>query len=158
MSDIIIIAPHPDDEIIGCYGVLEKYHNERKIAVIYGPDCENERKEEMTKLKNYYSCHQAVQNIVPQYLVQKENTFFFPDPVNEIHPDHRKWGIIGEDLARRGLDVIFYTIQMNVPYIHKINDPNNKESILNDVYPSQKSLWEYEKKYILFEGYCKWIF
>jgi ribosomal protein S24E len=58
------------------------------------------------------------------------------------------------------MNVIFYTINKLTPYIQELNSTQitGKEELLNKVYSSQKSLWEYEKKYILFEGYCKWIF
>ena len=158
MGDIVIIAPHGDDEVIGCFDVLEKYKDNTRIAIVYGPEMDNQRREETLKLREYYSCHLIVQNIVPQYLVQKENKFYFPNPTNEMHPDHRKWAQEGEVLARNGLDVTFYTIQMNVPYIYKVENRDKKEEILNYVYSSQSDLWKYDKKYILFEGYCKWIF
>lgn len=158
MGDVVIIAPHGDDEVIGCFDVLEKYNENNKIAIVYGPDMENHRKEELLKLKEYYSCLQLIQNIVPQHLVQMENKFYFPNPTDEMHPDHRKWAQVGEGLARNGLDVTFYTIQMNVPYIYKVENPDKKLEVLNYVYPSQNELWNNDKKYILFEGYCKWVF
>jgi hypothetical protein len=47
---------------------------------------------------------------------------------------------------------------MTAPYIKEVEKPEEKEELLNKVYPDQKDLWKYEKKYVLFEGYCKWIF
>jgi len=154
----LIIAPHPDDEIIGCYEILERESN---ILVLYSSDVDVHRKEEALKLKDEIQNvkGQLFQNsIPPPFLSKKETTtFYFPDPVNEIHPTHRAWGINGESLARSGFDVIFYTTIMNVPYIHEVNS-DKKESLLNKIYSSQKSLWEYEKKFVLFEGRCKWLF
>ena len=66
--------------------------------------------------------------------------------------------MMGESMARQGLDVLFYTTQMNVPYIREVQDSGAKKVLLNSVYFGQSSLWEYEHKYFLFEGYCKWIF
>ena len=82
----------------------------------------------------------------------------FPDPVYENHPLHRQYGMMGESMARQGLDVTFYTTQMNAPYIREVKDSAAKKSLLNTVYFGQSSLWEYDHKYFLFEGYCKWIF
>ena len=127
---------------------------------MYTADVENRRREEALELREHMENIklQTFQVSIPPPTLSDPNvTFYFPDPVNEIHPEHRAWGMYGEGLARAGHDVIFYTTIMNVPYIHEVTD-KNKETLLNTIYPSQKSLWEYEKKYVLFEGRCKWIF
>ena len=97
-------------------------------------------------------------NTIPSSLLNYNTVYYFPDPISEVHPLHRQYGNMGEAMARSGYDVIFYTTLMNVPYIHEVKDSKGKEELLNKVYPTQKSLWEYEKKFILFEGRIKWIF
>lgn len=156
-KELIIIAPHPDDEIIGCYEKLtEKGANP---IIIYGPETEQKRREEALKLKDFVDVKvQLFLANIPPNLLDTDNTYMFPNPVDEIHPLHRQYGMMGESMARQGLDVLFYTTQMNVPYIREIQDPGAKKSLLNSVYFGQSSLWEYEHKYFLFEGYCKWIF
>ena len=169
MSELIIIAPHPDDELIGCWEVLKK--EEKSPIIIYTEDVNDKRREETLELKKHYTIKaQFFLKSIPPNLLQPENTFYFPDPIYETHPAHRVQGSVGESLARSGLDVIFYSTNMTAPYIHEIKIPlkelfaqkntylNPKEEILNEVYPSQKDLWKHEKKYILFEGRCKWIF
>lgn len=152
----VIIAPHPDDEIIGCYEVLKKPIS---TIIIYSGNTDAKRRKEVGKLLEFIDVKaQMFQMTVPTYLLDQNTTFYFPDPIYETHPSHREFGMIGEQMARQGLDVIFYTTNMTAPYIHETKEPDKKEELLNKVYPSQKSLWEYEKKYILFEGYCKWIF
>lgn len=158
--ETIIIAPHPDDEIIGCFEIL--CDMKKSITIIYSAEINSDRRNEaltLRKFKNNVKAQMFHNSIPPPLLsLPKEHvTFYFPDPINEIHPAHRGWGFIGESLAREGRDVVFYTTLMNVPYIHEVNEPL-KEELLNSVYPSQKSLWEYEKKFILFEGRCKWMF
>lgn len=152
----VIIAPHPDDEIIGCYEILK---NESSI-IIYDGETESNRREQAMKLKevNEKITAQMFQLNVPSNLLNQDVTFYFPDPVYELHPLHRRWGALGEQLARGKFDVIFYTTNMNTPYIHEVEDPSMKEDILNKVYPDQKTLWEYDKKYVLFEGRTKWLF
>jgi len=84
--------------------------------------------------------------------------FFFPDPVYEFHPEHRKWGQVGERFLRAlKHTVVFYTINMMPPYIHEIKDPGDKQKNLNEIYFYKKTLWEYDHKYFLFEGYNQWI-
>ena len=153
----IIIAPHPDDEIIGTYEILKMKKN---IIIIYSANIDTFRIEESLKLKEYIEGVkvQLFQDNIPMVLMEKKNKFYYPDPVNEIHPKHRELGMTGEMYARSGFDVTFYSTVMNAPYIHEVEKPDEKEDLLNKVYPSQSSLWKYEKKYILFEGYCKWIF
>lgn len=149
----VIIAPHPDDEIIGNFEVLIK----EKPIIIYTGQIDQTRKEEALNLKKYTNIGvQLFLYSIPTPFLNKEATLYFPDPIYETHPDHREWGNIGEQYLRQGLNVIFYTINMNAPYIHKV-EWKEKEELLNKVYPSQKSLWEYEKKYILFEGRSKWL-
>ena len=155
--DTIIIAPHPDDEIIGCFEVLKK---EKNIVIVYHSSSEQARRDEALALKEKYSNVkvQMFQNSIPTPLIKQSNKFYFPDPIYETHPLHRELGMAWELFARNGFDVTFYNTIMNAPYIHEVNNWQVKELRLNEIYPSQKSLWEYEKKYVLFEGYCKWIF
>lgn len=156
----VIIAPHPDDEIIGNYEILEDRKN---ITVMYSNVLDMKRKEEAERLKLYFpninlhfSHHGTYENIHISD-PNKEKTYYFPDPIYEIHPDHRRLGAIGEILLRKGYNVIFYSVNMNAPYIHEVKSASIKEKLLNEIYPSQKSLWEFEKKFILFEGRVKWL-
>ena len=150
----VIIAPHPDDEIIGCYEILVK----ENPVIIYVGDIENERREEALKLKNYTNISmQLFLNSVPPPFLNDKVTLYFPDPSTETHPKHRMWGAIGEQILRQGINVIFYTINMNVPYIHNVKEWKKKLELLDKVYPSQKDLWKFDKKYVLFEGRNKWI-
>jgi len=153
-----IIAPHPDDEIIGCYEIINNPAN--SIAIMYPGEVEQRRKEEALKLREHrgnVSIQMFQLSIPPPMLTDPNITFYFPDPIYEVHPEHRAWGFVGEGMARGGYDVVFYSTLMNTPYIHEA-DNEYKETLLDLVYPSQKSLWKYEKKFILFEGRCKWLF
>ena len=154
MSETVIIAPHCDDEIIGAY----KYLVNNNPIIIYDADMPHERKQEALKLKEHVKIKvQLFQKDFPTHLASN-STILAPDPYFEIHPSHRRWAFIAEQWARAGANVIFYNTIMNAPYIHECKNPYDKERLLNLIYPSQKSLWEYEKKYILFEGYNQWIF
>lgn len=156
MSEIVIVAPHPDDEIIGCYEVLKEGKNP---IIIYGGDTDYDRREEVKTLRKFFDIKvQMFQNSIPPNLLQAENKFYFPDPSYETHPLHRAHGFQGEGLARGGFDVIFYSTIMNAPYIHEVEDPKDKKMFLESCYPSQSDLWKYDHKYFLFEGRTKWMF
>lgn len=162
MSDeknkIVIIAPHCDDELIGCFEIIEKNNDNNPPIIIYVGNPSEERRQEALKLKEHTNIQiQMFCQSVPPIFLNPSTTFYFCDPYFEIHPLHRLWGSQGENYLRQGLDVIFYNTTMTAPYIRETKDPQKKEELLNKVYPSQKSLWTYEKKYFLFEGYNKWI-
>jgi hypothetical protein len=131
----------------------------KKPIIIYSADIDADRRETVLKLKEHVDCKlQLFQQTVPQTFLSKENTFYMPDPIYETHPKHREWGFLGESLARNGFNVVFYNTNMTAPYIYEVQEPDKKEELLNKVYPDQADLWKYEKKYVLFEGYNKWIF
>lgn len=151
----VIIAPHPDDEIIGLYQIMDLY----KTVVVYIGTYDNNRRERSIKLKEHFKIiGQFWVPDIPPSLIDTETTIYAPDPAYENHPEHRKWGMYCENMLRRGnCKVVFYTTNMNAPYIFDVKEPNKKREILETVYPDQKSLWEYDHKYFLFEGYTKWM-
>lgn len=156
-KETIIIAPHPDDEIIGCYSVL--INKEISPIIIYTADVDNERRKEATNLKKFlpHIKAQLFQKEIPLALQNPFATIYTPDPSTEIHPEHRRIGAICETILRQGMDVIFYTTNMNVPYLYEVPTWRDKRNLLNKTYPSQKTLWSTDFRYFLFEGYCKWM-
>ena len=156
-NEYVIVSPHGDDELIGNYSaiVIKKINP----IIIYTSDMDEERKTEILQLPKFIDVKaQLFCKEVPSNLLSPNSILFFPDPINEIHPEHRRCGARGEEFARRGLNVIFYSTNMNVPWIREIEDFKKKRHLLEKVYPSQKSLWKTEFKYLLYEAHQKWIF
>jgi len=166
----IIFAPHPDDEIIGCYEVLDR----SDCLVVYTTAVPSERLEEAKMLASIMPNHiikfkigmsQLEDVIVP--LLQEDieiESLYFPDPYWELHPEHRDLGSVGYRIWKnstrgKGFDIIFYSTNMNSPYIHELSnaDKVRKEYLLNTAYMSQKDLWMYEKKYVFLEGRVKYM-
>jgi hypothetical protein len=158
MSDknIIIVAPHPDDEVIGTYEVLKSY----KTFIVYDAINPQKRREEAARLRDKFdiSAQVYMNTVPPHWLAMKNTVLFFPDPLYERHPLHRQWGSMGEMLARAGQKVVFYNTIMNAPYIHEVENPTEKQDVLDEYFVSQKNMWKYEHKYFLFEGYNSWLF
>ena len=153
----IIIAPHCDDEVIGTYEILKSNDD---TVIVYSTCNNDKRMKHAKKLKKFFSKirGQIRSDSVPNYLLNHDYTYFAPDPSTEVHPLHREWGFRLEKMARNGYNVIFYTTLMNTPYIHEVTTWQDKQRILNRVYPDQKDLWKFDHKYFLFEGYTQWIF
>ena len=145
----IIVAPHADDEIIGCYELLER----GVVARVLFPN--DEILTEASDSSDHFMFGRSLFEDHDFY--SGAYTYLFPDPIHETHPDHRKYGHLGEELLREGRPVIFYSVNMLAPYIHKVSAKESKLKCLNMLYPHKSSLWECDYKYFLFEGYTKWI-
>ena len=117
-SEVIIIAPHPDDEIIGCYSILT--NKDISPVVIYTENVSNERREEALKLKDFVPNLkvQLFQKSIPGHLLSPYNTYYFPDPIHEFHPAHRMSGSIGENFLRE----MKYNTPFNGEVRYKISD------------------------------------
>jgi len=154
-KNIIIIAPHPDDEIIGAYEVMKDH----QTMILYDASTPQLRREEALKLKDSFDISAQIfqANIPPPWYKLENVIFFFPDPVYETHPLHRQWGYMGEMMARTGQQVVFYNTIMNAPYIHEVEDFHQKKEAL-EVFGSQKNMWAWDHKYFLFEGYNSWVY
>ena len=155
-NETIIYAPHPDDEIIGCYEILQ----DPSISpiIIYHPDSSQDRKEEALKLKDHSNVKiQLFMHSIPTDLIDPTNKYFFPHPIYELNPTHREKGNVGEALLRSGYDVTFYSTEMNCPFKYECKTSDKKRELLNLIYPSQMDLWRYDYKYWLFSAYDKWI-
>lgn len=161
----VIFAPHPDDEIIGCYEILNEA---KEVTVIHHMKVSEKRLNEIHTLPKYLINVKVQLSIKPpdevitDMIVDGINveTIYFPDPYWELHPEHKDLGNEGYKLWKNTqLDIVFYSTNMNTPYLHELGDihKKRKENILNAVYPSQADLWKYEKKYIFFEGRIKYL-
>ncbi len=145
------MAPHADDEIIGCYELLASglVH-----TVVYGTE---EAMNEAVECAEHFDFKATCAEDYDFDIIFDKHILVFPDPYFEQHPEHRKWGAIGEALLREGREVQFYTTNMNAPYIHEVELSGKKKSSLNEFYSKKSSLWKFDHRYWLFEGRVQWI-
>jgi hypothetical protein len=148
MRKYVIVAPHADDEIIGCYsflaaGLVDSVMFQARAAM-----------EEAIPSSEHFGFN--IKSI-EDFKDDRTKIFLFPDPTYETHPDHRELGSIGEGFLRGGEAVIFYNTNMLAPYIHEVSLAAFKRKCLDTLYPNKKDLWTYEHKYFLFEGYTRWL-
>jgi len=148
MDKHIIIAPHADDEIIGCFEVLLSQKN---VFVAF-PNMETMEEARISEntfaftpllFKNIDFLNKTDSNII----------YHFPDPAFELHPLHKHFGSLGRSFGDAGLKIVYYSTNMNSPYIREVKSPNEKRNALNICYKEKTSLWEYEHKYFLFESH-----
>lgn len=153
----IIMAPHADDELIGCFTLLDQ--GTVHMVLVAG---EKVRKEMYACADHYNFQIKLVdeRNVYNFAVYARElgGNIYFPDPIYEWHPEHRFWGTQGEKVMRGGQDnVCFYSVQMAAPYIRESLDPDKKRQKLDVLYMQKKDLWKYDHKYFLFEGQYKWL-
>jgi len=146
---ICIIAPHPDDEIIGCSRL---FMSKSVDTVLYISDGATILR--LEELENF-CCSLGVKNdfcssddLLKHLKKYKKYRIFVPS-AKDHHPLHRK--INGMTI---GMSRGIYSIDMNTEYVKELSEEDKKIKLewLNKYYPSQKSLWENDWKYFMFEG------
>lgn len=157
----IILAPHADDEVIGCSTLLDK-----DTIVYYTYPMADKRKQEAEELADKigmtveFVSKTSIAHILNQLPDRFESPIVLvPDPNWETHPEHRALGaLVAYTGPHVGLRIATYSTTMSAPYILQLSEccRNRKYSLLNRYFPSQRSLWQNDHKYYLFEGIAEW--
>jgi len=164
MNRFTIFICHPDDDIIGCFSLLE--HQLVDKIVMFHCDMSPIRKREFIQAGAHYDVETLAYNKEPSLeyvdaiMKDTESVPTFPDPHHETHPEHKILGSIGAhlfSLAEQGV-VGFYTVNMKAPYVraHKRQTAIRKKAVLDQLYPDQADLWAADARYWLFEGQTLW--
>jgi LmbE family N-acetylglucosaminyl deacetylase len=153
---ISIWAPHPDDEIIGCYSILNRKHHIDDLHVLYFTSILSDREDPGIAracatfgFRFQFAAYRNVDGAGPQDIV------LAPDPESDFHPLHRLVGRVAQHLFREGKikRLIHYTTTMLTPYVQEVPDPAGKRSALDYCYREKADLWTSDHRYFLFEGY-----
>jgi hypothetical protein len=141
---VAIWAPHPDDEIIGTYGVLSNPN----VTVYYQSEFNSDpgivRAAAMFGFKtSYLNIEHRSWDVV-----------YAPSDF-DFHPLHQRISHQAQAMFRDGCinRLIFYTTTMMVPFVFEEPNPELKRAALNYCYPEKRSLWEYDHRYFLFCGH-----
>ena len=151
-GDNIILAPHGDDEIIGCYTVL-KQHN---VHVVYLSELD-------FMVKPPWRTYRILWDELPHllyFLSQYKVNLYAPDFNFEFHPVHKAVGGIAYYYALRSesrTSLFLYSTNMNAPYIKEVSDYDKKRQMLDEYYYQKRDLWLYDHRYFLFEGQVQYV-
>lgn len=161
---IWILAPHPDDEVIGVSGLISYSvtHDSENVGVIHNTmgmrESVDTRLKEAIRLADNYRLGCEIAKSRGDLLAilrdcnRDGHLVFTPDPI-EPHPYHKLCTAMVDSVVSPQ-SIFYYTTTMDVPYIWDASNIR-KKWMLDTFYPSQRTLWEKEWKYFLFEGYRK---
>ena len=170
-----ILAPHVDDEMIGCYTKLLTGHVR---GVHYFFDLTEERQREAVRASQFYgftptfssapdmmlsmmSLDSALHRIMRQY--HTANTIWLVPDITDVHRHHkmvnwaaRKAAYLLEKTSAGKIPLEFYSVDMSSPAVVPLPShiASQKKLSLLQNYPSQSVLFQNEK-YYLFEGYSR---
>lgn len=143
----IILAPHIDDEVIGCFTLLR---NEYIDCVLYFFEKTKQRMKEAKASgktfgfePKFVTTSDFKKHILPDDIIIVPN-------INDSHHHHKVINCLAKALPNKKQ---YYSIDMNVLKItlHPTLQ-NEKRKLLNDLFPSQKELFNQNMSYWLFES------
>ena len=151
---MIIIAPHPDDELIGCYSSLnEGVPRVKEVWYVFDHQDPVRRKEAEESALKFRFDPRFIEGISGLehnmgYLERTSYEVRVPS-IHDAHPQHKQVNRMTRHLARS-----FYSVDLDYAD-HKRSlgdlDSIRKRSQLDTLYPSQASLWSNNASYYLFE-------
>ena len=142
----LIIAPHCDDELIGCSSVLLDPSNEVTVAYLY--ELTEQRIAESTHLSSALGFSPLFSNrdFAQAQLVEIAKDFeriYIPSR-SDLHLNHKQ-------TFRQFIGIATHTYQTNMSGCALYDQWERKLELLNTYYGSQKDLWATNASYYLFE-------
>lgn len=145
----VIFAPHVDDEVIGCWKIL----NAQSVSdVYYFFDASSKRCDEALACaaKFGFTPHFVTDATELTSINFSGKTLHIPN-IKDAHIQHKMVNYIGRKLPCT--DMRFYSIDMNVQFnVLTSTEQREKRADLLELFPSQEKLLTSTDKYFLFES------
>jgi hypothetical protein len=143
----IIIAPHPDDEIIGCYNMLKSRIIDKVVFVTH------ERLSEAEESSKQFGFKMIVKSLSELHEILQQNQIVFTPHPYDHHPLHKTvTSIIQKHKLSIGYEIKYYSTDMNIPQVSEVKDWEGKKRMLYNIYPSQSKYFDVNPYWYLFEG------
>jgi len=144
MPENICFAPHLDDEIIGCYSVLDNID-----TVVYWT-------------RDYRETNVEAMNddpAMPDYVHRDDinldgreiNHLYIPSK-HDFHPLHKEVHLSGIRIAPNAKHVRYYSVEMNVPWLKEEEESRMKKALFYKWYPGEVNTITKSDKYFLFKS------
>lgn len=129
MNRVIVVAPHPDDEILGCGGtVLKHKENGDKVAVLYITNCLTEYG---STTERYLSRQEEIENIKSMAKIDKLYKLDLPPA---------KLDTINTSSLVKKISEVFQGFKPNIVYINHHDDiHSDHETVFKATYSCTKS-------------------
>lgn len=146
----VIIAPHPDDEIIGCFTLMEKYDVGKVIFCSF----ENREVEARSSADAFGFEPVFIDDLDLLIAIVNNGDEVYIPSRHDHHPFHKQVNAASYRITK-DIQRIFYTVSKNVKGMIILDSVSvfEKKKQLDILYPSQKHLWESDQKYLIFEKY-----
>lgn len=147
MNKALIVAPHVDDEVIGCWSIL---NGDLEVTVLYLEELTDERKAEAHRCASHFGFtpvfydDQHSSRAVRDAAEQRAYQVVCVPSRKDAHAAHKR-----ANASWRMLATHYYSVDMQEGVL--LPDAEEKRKVLDSLFPSQADLWKYCQKYWLFE-------
>ena len=154
MADrVVIIAPHVDDEVIGCYSILSAGNVSKVIYVTDFGEVTEARRVEAIRASRMFGFDPVFCTLAEIAENTLTSTVIYAPNIADNHPHHKVVNMFVRSMPSTALmSIRYYSIDMNVsPKLLSPEDRTSKLNVLNLLYPTQAELFASDAKYFLFE-------